>query len=116
MKSELSFLLELLLHHDLPKPTKDLLATRIEEVEARIGSGSHGYVAPQTNAVFGHTTTQAPSTLALMAKHGIQQAPAPEPVVNVAQTPATAAAMSARQDMISKAIAGKPPMKNRQFK
>jgi len=34
--TELTFLIELLLNHDLPKATKDLVATRIKEVEEKL--------------------------------------------------------------------------------
>lgn len=97
--TELSFLIELLLNHDLPKATKDLLATRIKEVESNLvakpqQANAYSYVPPPK------ILQQAPSTLAAMARHGdipnivpVPDMPAPEPVAVIAQTPATAAAL-----------------------
>ena len=96
--TELSFLIEILLNHDLPKDTKALIATRIKEVEeklnkpATISYNTSGFV------------TQAPSTLARMAMHGDSSSPIPIPpeaqsvaVDMIAQTPMAAAAMQQRQ-------------------
>lgn len=122
MISELSFLIELLLNHDLPKATKDLLAARIKEVEANLVS------KPQVQQQISHTAQQAAlqaqfaaqgnkqaaSTLALMAKHGdipnmvsAPDMPVIEPVAVIAQTPQTAAALNHRNETIAAAIAGK---------
>lgn len=114
--TELSFLIELLLNHDLPKATKDLLAERIKEVEhnlttMRIGSPA----APQIIVSSGtNQPTQAASTLAAMARHGglvpnlpAPQEIAPEPVAVIAQTPQTAAAMNRRNEVIAEALSGK---------
>ncbi len=115
-QSELSFLIELLLNHDLKKETKDAVAGRIREVENRIQLPSQVHV---TNTS-GYAQTvpvkqqQAPSTLALMAKHGdipmVQQPEMPPvmPVEQIAQTPAAAAAMNARNAAIRGAMSGKP--------
>lgn len=107
MISELSFLLDLLLNHKLPKPTKDLIAKRIGEVEANLST------VPIRPAAQVHSgPPQAASTLALMAKHGelppvsVPQA-APEPVAVIAHTPATAAAMQARSESIAAALSGR---------
>lgn len=115
--SELSFLLELLLDHELPKPTKDRLAARIREVEARLPfSITPGLAKFQesANQLVSKQLQQAPSTLALMAKHGDievtpppEMPPVPEPVTHIAQTPATAAAMNSRNEAIAQSIAGK---------
>lgn len=112
--SELSFLIELLLNHDLPKATKDLIASRIKEVEQ--GLTSHQVRAggfPIYNPSVG-PTAQAPSTLAAMARHGDIPAISPPvippvPVVErVAQTPATAAALTARNEAITRAASSRP--------
>ncbi len=107
--TELGFLIELLLNHELPKDTKSLIASRVKVVEANL--------APRTQAPMQVNWQQPPgpkqaaSTLAAMARHGdipaapvsVQAAP-PEPVAVIAQTPATAAAMNARNDMISASL------------
>ncbi len=118
MVSELSFLIELLLNHDLPKPTKDLIANRIKEVEGRINDFSAksnlSLVMPSTssfsNPNLGSVNpklAQAPSTLAAMARHGdIPSAPppveTPVPVEQIAQTPIAAAALAHRAEMMAK--------------
>lgn len=100
--TELSFLIELLLNHDLPKETKALIASRIKEVEQNltvkpvppafvpspIGGGTYYSSGSPNNP---NAVSQAPSTLALMAKHGDlppQAVPPPPP------PPADAAAMA----------------------
>jgi hypothetical protein len=126
--TELSFLIELLLNHDLPKATKDLIASRIKEVETNLQK-SHvseiKYQAPSQG--FQQTTPtveelralhypgikQAPSTIALMQKHGdIASVTTPiiesvVPIEQIAQTQATAAAIQSRQQAIAESIAGK---------
>lgn len=112
MGSELSFLIELLLNHDLPKATKDLVASRIKEVEQALTARPvHGtYVAPASYVPPG--LKQAPSTLAAMARHGDTVFEAPvmppvEPVAQIAQTAATAAALNSRNEAIAASLAGK---------
>lgn len=110
--SELSFLIELLLNHDLPKATKDLLASRIRDVEANLVAAPQPR-QPVVTAING--VYQAPSTIAAMARHGDLTAPtisiaanAPSiPVEQVAQTPAAAAAINSRNEAINNAISGK---------
>ena len=109
MVSELSFLIELLLNHELTKPTKDLIASRIKDVEQSLSPRStHVYTTPTAGI------TQAPSTLALMAKHGdiiVPSVPAPEmpavPVEHIAKTPLAADAMNRRNQLLQDAVAGK---------
>lgn len=127
--TELSFLIELLLNHDLPKATKELIAERIKEVEAIIflvAPGSSHAVAQQRfaqNQIVQQgipQARQAQSTLDAMARHGdvgytapiihAQQLPPempPVPVEQIAHTPAAAAAMNSRHQAIAEAIAGK---------
>lgn len=118
--TELSFLIDLLLNHELQKPTKDAIADRIKEVESKLttnGAGSHGsHLQSWNNQLPQNVPQQAASTLALMAKHGdipyIASPPMPpipktEPVAQIAQTVATAAAMMSRNAAISDSIAGK---------
>lgn len=132
MTTELSFLVELLLNHKLAKATKDLIAERIQKVEANF---SMGHLNQQVNkvpsqAMFAGSlinqtgVQQSASTMALMQKHanlagmpiaefsGDKPLPMvmaePVPVANVAQTPMTAMAMNDRHAAISAAISGKP--------
>jgi hypothetical protein len=116
--TELSFLIDLLLNHELPKPTKDLIASRIREVETRlVSTPSNEWLKSPAQLPMQVTLSgpkQAPSTLALMAKHGdippvmpAPEMPPIEPVTQVAQTQATAAALSSRNSAIADAIAGK---------
>jgi len=113
--TELSFLIDLLLNHELPKPTKDLIADRIRDVEAKISHPMRVNLSPPPVGQL-----QAASTLAAMARHAdpsLVIAPAPEmpkiePVAVIAQTPATAAAMNHRNETISAAIAGKVDKSN----
>lgn len=118
--TELTFLIELLLNHDLPKVTKDLVASRIKEVEAYLTADRELVPRAPMRAVT-NGVIQAPSTLAAMAKHGDAVTAPPvmppvEAVTQIAQTPATAAALGQRNAMINAAMAGSPPQKNRQFK
>lgn len=112
MGSELTFLIELLLNHDLPKITKDLVASRIKEVEQALTARPQAY-APTPVITTLNGIKQAPSTLAAMARHGditIEapiMPPVPEPVAQIAQTPATAAAMNSRHEAIAASLAGK---------
>lgn len=116
--TELSFLLDLLLNHKLPKATKEAVAQRLkmmattEVVIPKSGTGTFEY-----RGVNGPTIgpQQAPSTLAAMARHGDlvvaapQEPPAePVPVAVVAQTAATIAALNARQTAIASANSAGP--------
>ncbi len=106
--TELSFLIELLLNHDLPKATKDLLADRIKEVEYRISENPIHKPISVSQPIHNTGPKQAPSTLANMAKQeGITFVPPPEvvlpPVTQIAQTPATAEALNYRNNLLNKA-------------
>lgn len=118
--TELSFLIELLLNHDLPKATKDLIASRIKEVEQMLTITRMVLPATAQIQTLPPKLQQAPSTLAAMARHGdIPNFPgaatfvtppieaAPMPVEVIAQTPQTAAAMNSRNQAIAESIAGK---------
>lgn len=92
--SELSFLIDLLMNHKLSKPTKELIAARIKEVESLM-TMTHAYLPANAKISTYLGPPQAASTLALLEKHG--PLPIPEiPVEQIAQTPATAAAMNDR--------------------
>ena len=121
MTTELGFLLDLLLNHKLPKPTKDAVAGRIREVETQLSvpSARFGPIPDRLPNVQSSTTVslQAPSMQAIMARNPdlVQQSPTigltirevEQPVAVVAQTQATAAAMASRQQAISESLAGK---------
>lgn len=92
--TELSFLIELLLNHDIPKATKDLVASRIKDVEAKINGAS-----PHTFASGANWPAQAASTMALMAKHA---EPIEAPAI-IAQTPQAIAALNSRAEAMANA-------------
>jgi hypothetical protein len=127
--TELSFLIDLLLNHDLPKPTKDAIAMRIREVEASICNQNlaASKLSPIVSAPRSQNTSsvpmQAQSTLDAIARHEAMGFTAPQlpivhpqqlppemppiPVEQVAQTAAAAQAINSRNQAISEAIAGK---------
>lgn len=127
--TELSFLLELLLNHKLPKATREAVTARIKDVEMMLGAratapGPYIAYAPPPAAVPAHLANQSPSTIAAMMRHeqktggvpimqpdaAVVPAP-PPPVITptiIAQTPAAVAAMNARQETINLAMSGKP--------
>ncbi len=113
MTTELSFLLDLLLNHKLPKPTKDAVAERIKVVEEDMremfaASGIRSAPIPQVQAVLDRAiANQAPSMQAIMARNPDLVAAPPIPVENIAQTPAAQAAMASRQSAIAESMAGK---------
>lgn len=111
--TELSFLIDLLMNHKLSKATKELVAQRIKEVESRFNSGiTLGGVVQQSRNT--NPMAQSASTIAALAKqqssipHETHDArltamngePAPVPVEQIAQTPATQAAMAHRQALM----------------
>lgn len=113
--TELSFLIELLLHHELPQETKFLLASRIKEVEQnlqapKVITNFQPMTVASSQTVMG--APQAPSTLAALARHGGIPIPvpvsaeAPIPVEQVAQTIQTAQAMASRSTAIADAQKG----------
>ena len=117
--TELSFLVDLLLNHKLPKATRDAVASRILEVEQLLCPPGVAY-APMPSFVPDKLrpqgVPQAASTLAAMARHPdlfvgqVQAMPVaapPEPVAVIAQTPAAVAAMNSRQQAIAESLAGK---------
>lgn len=108
--SELSFLIELLLNHDLPKMTKDLIAQRIKDVEVKISEAQYPVAKPVSVPVA--VRQQAPSTLAAMARHGdipaipVVELPPVVPVEQIAQTPEASAGLARRNQLINAAISG----------
>lgn len=110
MKTELSFLMDLFLNEEVAAPIKKLVADRIREVEGMLVP----IVVPR-GTLAGHPLTvaeiaagaplpqQSPSMLRIMQQH-------PEVPVVVAQpqTPAAAAALQQRADIIRSGMKEKP--------
>lgn len=99
-QTELSFLIEVLMNHKLPKPTKELVRTRIMYVESMMG-----LIPPRPPMPRPEFQGQAPSMQAIMARNPDLVA---APVAIVAQTPATAAALNSRQEAIGISLSGIP--------
>lgn len=117
--TELTFLLELLLNHKLPKGTKAAIAGRIKEVEEGLSTkqifSAHHQVtqAPvKTSPPPAAMANQSPSMQAIMARNPDLMASleesSPPPVTVIAQTPAAQAALAAREQIIAMAVSGKP--------
>ena len=117
-QTELTFLLELLLNHKLPKATQLAIKERITQVESNFRPQAPGNynAAPLVQS----KSAQSPSTQRIldeMAKEGTplippgnhehNTQPAPVPKALVAQTPAAQAALQARDQAIATAISGK---------
>ncbi len=119
MTTELSFLLDLLLDHKLPKPTRALIMQRAREVEEDMRGvfGTSGLRSPPIPQVQAALSNQAPSMQAIMARNQDLIARSPTigmaanqpsiPVEQIAQTPATQAAMASRQSAIAESLSGK---------
>ncbi len=128
--TELSFLLDLLLNHKLPLATKKAVTERVREVEARLSAAmpityTTKVMSPLASSnIPSHLVGQSPSTIAAMMRNGMANEmpantttavstvelapPPPAPVAVVAQTPAAAAALNARNDAILQGLSGKP--------
>ncbi len=136
--TELTFLVDLLLNHKLPKLTRDAVAARIKEVEAGIGFAPPQRMAPQPamarpQNLPPHIANQSPSMQAIMLRNPdliqgpggtglvkeysgdtpppptyIIPAPEPQPVAIIAQTPAAVNAMNERAATIRQGMSGKP--------
>lgn len=117
--TELSFLVDLLLNHKLPKATRDAVAARIKEVEERYASAPVQVALSAPRPLPPHIAKQAPSTIAAMIRHGeipiadagntitVSTTAELPPVAIVAQTPAAVAAMNSRSQAIAESMAGK---------
>lgn len=110
--SELSFLLQLLLEHKLPRPTKVAITDRIKEIEVgrtQPAQAIHVQRPPRT--------AQSPSTQRILDEMAAEQGIETVPVVSnqaidempavIAQTPAAVAALNARNEAIRIATSGK---------
>lgn len=101
--TELTFLIDLLLNHKLPKATKDAVAARVIDVEKLLATIPPTYPnRPMPNV----NSNQAPSMQAIMARNP-DLAIASEPVAVIAQTPQAVAAMNSRAAAIGESMAGK---------
>lgn len=107
MKSEISFLLELIFEHKLPKTTKAFVRARFNEVEACY-EWANTKPIPRTSQPMG--PQQAASTLAAMEKHGLVPPPpiVMPPVQQVAQSQQAMATLTNKHELISASIAGTP--------
>lgn len=104
MKSELSFLLELVLDDSIPKPIKTRLVARIKDVEKAYAGGERNMVSDvPRRAQPAVVQTQAPSMQRIMERNPdlVPKPPTPE-------TPAAAAALAARQALLMNAGNEKP--------
>jgi len=99
--SELQWLIKMLTEHKLSSSLKDLFIQRLGEVEAALSS--RGPARPIVN--FG--PVQAASTQKLLDDMATQTGSSVIPP-HIAQTPATAAALEARQTAIKIATSDKP--------
>lgn len=93
--NELSFLVILLTKHTLDDETKEAVAERLIDISA---SFSHTEKSPLSiPAPAPLLASQVPSMQAIMARNpDLVTAPKPVAVENIAQTPATAAALASR--------------------
>jgi hypothetical protein len=102
--TELSFLLDLLLNHKLPKGTKEAITARIKEIEDR-------QAQPLAYVQRPPRTAQSPSTQRILDEMAQEQGVSHTVIATnppmIAQTPAAAAALAARQEAISIALSGK---------
>jgi hypothetical protein len=116
MTSELSFLIDLLLNHKLTKPTRDLIATRIQELGMTQSTTpkvqTSGFIQSPQNLIHGGSV-QSPSTMAILNRTEETQ---PQPIQTIpvqAQTPtqpntmAAAQALADRQNLMNQAMSGK---------
>lgn len=129
--TELTFLIDLLLDHELQLVTKKAVAVRIREVEKLLlvdrvfvrsdaPSPPVAEVAPPPPPLPAPAivSRQAPSTQAAMARHAAADAnlppppppppplPPPPPVAIIAQTPQALAAMASRNEAINASMKG----------
>ncbi len=118
MRSELAWLVDFFFQCDGIDPKlREILKERVVEVTEHMHARPQSPIAQIPYPGLRHDKTQqAPSTLALMAKHGdigcippgpLPELPFVEPVAIVAQTPATVAALQSREAAISAALSGK---------
>jgi hypothetical protein len=93
--TELSYLIDLLLNHKLPKATKDSVAKRIQEIQEVYKP--HQVARPLSPG----GVQQAPSTQAILDRN-----PDLIPVENIAQTVAASQALASRESAIAASMSG----------
>jgi hypothetical protein len=96
MQTEIQFLINLLLEHKLPEAVKNLCITRIGEVEASLNIPKPAGRSPTTQQGIIQGTDRSIDP------------PQPVSKESIAQTPAAAAALQARQNAINAAMSDKP--------
>ncbi len=101
--SELSFLLDLMFNHKLPKSARDLVMARVKEVEL----GQRMIVAVDNGPNYRAPPPSAPSSRDVAQRHPDLVPVAAQPVAVIAQTPQAVAAMNSRQIAINESLAGK---------
>lgn len=126
--TELAFLLDLLLQHKLPKPTREAVAARIKEVESMIkpyaAASAPAYVPmPMPARPQKSLSTQSPSTQAILAEKFTPEEvekmggdssvptlsfPPAETPPPAPSTPMAAQALQQRQSAIMKAVNAGP--------
>ena len=93
--NELSFLVILLTRHNLDDETKEAVAARLIDISATFQHPTQAPMAIPAPAPM--HASQVPSMQAIMARNpDLVEAARPVPVENIAQTPATAAALASR--------------------
>jgi hypothetical protein len=112
MQTPISFVLDLILDYELPPDAQKRCRKYVRELEANLVPGAT--IQPRINHVpaIRAIADQAPSTLALMAKHAANPNTADPPVqavdAPIITSPAAAMALAARQSAINAAVSGKP--------
>lgn len=94
--TELSFLIELLLNHKLPKDTKDAIAERIKEVESAVKPFSQpiNYLREVVGPLAQGFTPPILPVIKIVS-------PPPIPYADIAQTPIAAEALKQREVLMS---------------
>lgn len=92
--TEIQWLVDIMLHHKLPEAVKEKFISRIGEVEANYSKPVVRPIPPPMHA-------QTPSTQKILDEMA-------QDTIQVAQTPAVAAALQSRQEAIKQAASGKP--------
>lgn len=111
MSTELTFLIELLLKHKLPLATKELIASRIKDVESNYSS-VHPVGNPNPRPPANNPTgvVQAASTQAILDRNPdlLSAAATIVPLEAIGQTPAAQAAMADRAAIIRQSMSREP--------
>lgn len=101
--TELSFLIELLLNHKLPKKTKDLVQARIRDIEVQPKQQPH-YQQPANRPMGIQQSPSMQAKIDEMEAAKLNESPLPIPTVAPATTAAAAQALNLRAQMIQGAL------------